>query len=506
MLRKLCVGFMLAAVCNMSTSYAFWSAISDQEYTGQEHNAYKGYALNAMDQLEMMIVYQSNLLTKRYQEKGDISRHDKKIASVSDAIGKLVTTGIFEYDRIVIPYGISLTPATKEQAQLMTQGLNFFARLSDNPRKLALSTSDPHQQSVRNILELASKTRLHKDVEKAMWLPSESWEEPIGGGAAAANSKNTPGGSYRTAILQQTRNALEHGYIAEDGMIVLPLAEPSTPAPLKEALRHLPNAVVKDLGPDNSSKYYPTGLQLTGSSPGYTTKYQVLQGDSIQVANEVFKRGRSAILNMANEKNPGGGARTHGSRAQEEQLCYRSNLLPILEVHETAGAYKIDNDAGKFGTSRKITDKVDCDSGIFSPHVTFIRDRVNSGFLPHYMFQSNPESYGMITSAAFDLRKRKAIPSNYKYITKAKIRFQLRSAAANGFTNLVLGAFGCGAFKGSFEDLPQRVAHYYSRVLNEAEFKGRFENVVFAIMVNGKGVRGKNSDQDNFNAFQKIFG
>ena len=59
-----------------------------------------------------------------------------------------------------------------------------------------------------------------------------------------------------------------------------------------------------------------------------------------------------------------------------------------------------------------------------------------------------------------------------------KIRTILRIAAHEGRRNLVLGAFGCGAFGNP----PTAVAGFFKDVLQEIEFRGRFEVVWFAVI------------------------
>merc|ERR1711879_913973 len=59
-----------------------------------------------------------------------------------------------------------------------------------------------------------------------------------------------------------------------------------------------------------------------------------------------------------------------------------------------------------------------------------------------------------------------------------RIRAVLFAAKASGFPNLVLGAWGCGAFGNP----SHVVARLFMLQLGSAEFRGSFENVVFAII------------------------
>ena len=86
-----------------------------------------------------------------------------------------------------------------------------------------------------------------------------------------------------------------------------------------------------------------------------------------------------------------------------------------------------------------------------------------------------------------------------KEIMLSKIRTIYSAAIAAGHDALVLGAFGCGAFRLR----PDLVAGMFRDVLFEPEFKGSFRAVVFAILEKPgaeSGPRGK------FAPFYSIFG
>lgn len=65
-----------------------------------------------------------------------------------------------------------------------------------------------------------------------------------------------------------------------------------------------------------------------------------------------------------------------------------------------------------------------------------------------------------------------------------KMRVILRMAAKNGHRQIVLGAFGCGAFANPREE----VAKIWASVLKETEFGGGWwSDVVFAVLDDGRG-------------------
>jgi uncharacterized protein (TIGR02452 family) len=54
----------------------------------------------------------------------------------------------------------------------------------------------------------------------------------------------------------------------------------------------------------------------------------------------------------------------------------------------------------------------------------------------------------------------------------------LRVLAVNNVTHCVLGAMGCGAF----QNPPLQVASLFRQVLEEGEFMGVFEEIIFAVL------------------------
>ena len=81
-----------------------------------------------------------------------------------------------------------------------------------------------------------------------------------------------------------------------------------------------------------------------------------------------------------------------------------------------------------------------------------------------------------------------------------KIRTIFRMGVEYGKDALVLGAFGCGAYK-----LPsQAVVEQFRQVMNEPEFAGKFRLLVFAILE--RSTRKPNGLNGNFAPFYHEFG
>lgn len=190
---------------------------------------------------------------------------------------------------------------------------------------------------------------------------------------------------------------------------------------------------------------------------------------------------RPMLLDMANKLSPGGGV-LKGAQAQEETICRQSNLYSGLIEAEALGFYPILEHGG-----------------ILVKGVTFFRNDFYE-FLPD-RFQAD-----VFVSAAYDCNRdhetniEKMLsgydkPENsieYETGTKAKIRASCRAAKENGNDALVLGAFGCGAFKND----PQIISKWYKEVLNEVEFRNTFKLIVFAIIP---------GESPNFKVFHDCF-
>merc|ERR1711990_1241388 len=71
-------------------------------------------------------------------------------------------------------------------------------------------------------------------------------------------------------------------------------------------------------------------------------------------------------------------------------------------------------------------------------------------------------------------------PGSKKWTQTAHIRMRgvLHAAKTSGFTKLVLGAWGCGAFGNP----PDLVARIFREQLCSPEFRGAFDEILFAIV------------------------
>lgn len=234
-----------------------------------------------------------------------------------------------------------------------------------------------------------------------------------------------------------------------------------------------------------------------------------VNADCVDVAKGLLDGGYNpAILNLASRHHACGGYDS-GAGAQEESLCRVSTLSQSLyqhfdpslrcvreaEVESRGNAYPLDINFG----------------GIYSPNVTFFRHGPMQGF----EFRKEPFRCGVITVAALSFRENtRYVNDELKYkaadggftpegdaIQMNKIRTIFRIALVNGHDSLVLGAFGCGAFRLP----PEAVAEQFYRALDEAEFTSRFRVVVFAILEYG-GIFGSGKSGSKFAPFYYLFG
>ena len=163
---------------------------------------------------------------------------------------------------------------------------------------------------------------------------------------------------------------------------------------------------------------------------------------------------RPLALNFANGIEPGGGF-LNGARAQEEALCRSSGLYPTIEGDPM------------YATHRRNSLEESSDWAILSSDVPVFR--TDRGEL-----LDSPWLLSFLTCAApFAPLVRQ--PRSGDLLQKRIVRV-LEIASAHGFRDLVLGAWGCGAFGND----PRRTASDFRDALL-GRFFGHFDRVQFAI-------------------------
>ena len=169
-----------------------------------------------------------------------------------------------------------------------------------------------------------------------------------------------------------------------------------------------------------------------------------------------YSEGKTAVLNFASYKNPGGGFMA-GSRAQEESLCHESFLYNVLRSFVFYYKQNTLNLNRGLYTNRAI----------YSPGVFFEKD-------------NKALECDVITCAAPNITVSQKYTNNVSKeenlaTLDSRIHFVLDIAAENQVDTLILGAFGCGVFGQDAED----VCRFFAKYLTSSH--RCFKKVIFAI-------------------------
>ena len=223
----------------------------------------------------------------------------------------------------------------------------------------------------------------------------------------------------------------------------------------------------------------------------YNTVYAEVfleQDTSFAAAKKHLKNGKVAVLNFANPVNPGDGV-VNGAMAQEECLCRSSNLYSCISNENVFNGF--------YGYHRSLNNYIYSDRLIYTKNVTVFK---NDDTIPQLMPQEEWFKADVITCSAPYVAERKYMNEKIlKELFKAKIKNIFESAIDNDVDVLILGAFGCGAFKNP----PDIVANAFYEVIVENDYDKSFREIVFAIK--------SSNDNDPFEpcpnilAFESVF-
>ena len=170
-----------------------------------------------------------------------------------------------------------------------------------------------------------------------------------------------------------------------------------------------------------------------------TTTYIVSGKRSFEAAQAYIGK-KTAVLNFANNHSIGGAPFSAG--AQEESLCRCSTLFPCLQAMKTPFYEKHQNQF----RNHEI-DETGNDDLIYTPDVVvFKKDERTEPIDPQMMPRADWYKVDVITCAAPELRY-KPVPDNYEQIIRQRIKRILDVAAIERNDILILGAWGCGAFR-----------------------------------------------------------
>lgn len=212
---------------------------------------------------------------------------------------------------------------------------------------------------------------------------------------------------------------------------------------------------------------------------------------SFQAAS-AYKSRKTAVHNFASATNPGGGV-VQGSSAQEECLCRCSGLYFNLNTQSMWDGF--------YTPHRNSRNPIHNDDLIYTPDVTvFKSDTANPVLLP----EKDWYTADVITCAAPNLRERpgnsynagegdrqiKVSDKELLSLHEKRLKRILDVAVAKGDKVVILGAFGCGAFKNK----PEVVAQAAQKVVKE--YRKAFQVIEFAVYC---GMR----DDTNYRIFDR---
>ncbi|RIH85454.1 hypothetical protein Mterra_01692 [Calidithermus terrae] len=196
------------------------------------------------------------------------------------------------------------------------------------------------------------------------------------------------------------------------------------------------------------------------------TRVEVTNESSLEAARRMVAASDEPVicLNFASAKNPGGGF-LGGAQAQEESLARSSGLYFSLLTQPHFYEFH-----------RKQGDLLYSDHMIYSPKVPVFR--TDEGTL-----LEEPYLLSFITSPAPNAgalaKNQPARLGAVLEVLKVRSEKILALAVRLGYTRIILGAWGCGVFKNS----PEEVAWaFHSHLAVGGLFNDRFQEVAFAIL------------------------
>jgi len=204
-------------------------------------------------------------------------------------------------------------------------------------------------------------------------------------------------------------------------------------------------------------------------APNSNTKYIVSRDRSLDEARKFVAEGKKvAVLNFANNHSVGGAPFAAG--AQEESMCRMSTLYPCLEAMKPCFYNK-----HIIQYTRGEIDHMGNDDLIYTPDVCVFKEEINNGNVirPEMMKREDWYKVDIITCAAPELWHGNLMPDDYVEQITRRIKRILDVAAKEKVGALILGAWGCGAFKNP-ADIVARVFHDMLKHYN-------FETVSFAL-------------------------
>ena len=173
--------------------------------------------------------------------------------------------------------------------------------------------------------------------------------------------------------------------------------------------------------------------ETTATDPAPHLRVEVVDATTQKAAQMLASEGEVLVLNFASARNPGGGF-LGGARAQEEELCRCSGLYRCLLTQPDY-----------YHHHRAERSLLYSDHMIYSPRVPFVRLSAEQPLL------DRPFPASVVTAPAPNVGAiRRHKPADEKQVGATFRRRWgrvLAMAAQQGHGTVVLGAWGCGAFR-----------------------------------------------------------
>ena len=212
-------------------------------------------------------------------------------------------------------------------------------------------------------------------------------------------------------------------------------------------------------------------------------------------ASYAYAGKKVCVLNFASATNPGGGV-IKGSSAQEEAICRCSTLYPNLKEQYIRNTF--------YAPHRRTHDPLHNDDCIYTPGVVVFKSDTD---YPQLLPEEKWYSVNVLTCAAPNLRERPSTEMNsgdgdaavhisrdqLQALHEKRMRRVLEIAWAKENEVVILGAFGCGAFRNP----PAVVAQAMKTVVQE--YQKKFETIEFAVYCSTQY-------DTNYRIFQQILG
>ena len=194
-----------------------------------------------------------------------------------------------------------------------------------------------------------------------------------------------------------------------------------------------------------------------------------------------YKGKKVAVLNFANAISPGGGV-VNGAIAQEECICRCSSLyMNLIQEKVIEDFYKIHEKEYHKG-NLPYGSNDDC---IYTPNVVVFKSDED---FPALMPEEDWMMVDVITCAAPCLIGVSIQEEELRDIHRKRIRRRLDIAKSEREEVLILGAFGCGAFRNPVEIVAEEMVRAVE------EYRECFETVEFAVYCSER-------DRRNFEVF-----